>query len=192
MTKSARLRDLEHMNMDCFECDLRNGCKGIVFGEGNAESPVWVVGDTPLAGRALELLTHMLDEAGFQRSDVYITTLVKCRSKGTKPNAEQIQRCLPWLRKQFSILKPSMILLLGLAAANPILDLDKDMTMKKCRGKWFLRKKTLMMPLYHPVSVVRNPIWREILIDDLSRVKKACEDSLDFKDAKDNQELLIS
>ena len=185
MTKSAMLSNLEHMNLACTECNLRSGLGGFVFGEGNADSPLVFVSEEPFVQRTDELFHQMLEAAGFQRQDVYITNIVKCRP-GRKPTLSQMKTCLPWLRKQYSILKPSLMVLLGLASTQTIL--DKDIRMKQCRGKWFQRGNTMMMPIYHPGSVVRNPIWREILIDDLRVVKKACEDSLDFKD----QQLLIS
>jgi DNA polymerase len=172
MTKSARLSDLEHMNLACTQCELRTGWGGVVFGEGNADTSVVFVTDKPFTQRTGEVLHQMMEEAGFRTGDVYITTIVKC-CPSRKPTLSQIQTCLPWLRKQYSILKPSFMVLLGLSAAQAIL--DKDIKMKQCRGQWFKRGNTMMMPIYHPEAVVRNPLRREIFVDDLRWVKEACK-----------------
>ena len=173
MTKSAMLSNLEHMNRACTECELRTGLGAFVFGYGNVDSPIVFVSEEPFVQRTDELLHQRLEEAGFQRQDVYITHIVKC-CPSRKPTLSQRDKCLPWLRKQYSILKPSVMVLLGLKAAQTIL--DKDIKMKQCRGKWFRRGNTKMMPVYHPEAVVRNPLWREIFIDDLRWVKKVCFD----------------
>ena len=172
MTKSARLSDLEQMNLACTQCELRTGYNAFLFGEGNADSPIVFVTDKPFTQASTELLHQMLEEAGFGIQDVYITNIVKC-CPSRKPTLSQIERCLPWLRKQYSILKPSFMVLLGLSAAQAIL--DKDIKLKLCRGKWVKRGNTMMMPIYHPEAVVRNPLRREIFVDDLRWVKEACK-----------------
>ncbi|MCL1918059.1 MAG: uracil-DNA glycosylase [Peptococcaceae bacterium] len=186
MTKSEKLSALKTMNLACCECALRSGCKGVVFGEGNIESPVMFVGEgpgqtedelgKPFVGRAGELLNKMLKEAGFLRQDVYVTNIVKCRPPGNRtPVQAEMETCLPWLRKQFSILKPRYMVLMGLAATHGIL--DKDIRMNQCRGKWFQRGDIMMMPVYHPAAVLRNPAWRETCIADFRLVKQVCEDA---------------
>jgi DNA polymerase len=65
------------------------------------------------------------------------------------------------------------MVLLGLVTAQDIL--DKDIKMTQCRGKWFKRGNTMMMPLYHPGAVVHNPLRREIFVDDLRCVKLVCD-----------------
>ncbi|MCL1853967.1 MAG: uracil-DNA glycosylase [Peptococcaceae bacterium] len=185
MTKSEKLNALMQMNLACRQCALRSGCRGVVFGEGDMDSPVMFVGEgpgqtedemgRPFVGRAGELLNKMLTEAGFRREDVYITNIVKCRPPGNRtPSLDEMERCLPWLRKQYAVLKPRFMVLMGLAATHGIL--DKDIRMNQCRGKWFRRGDIQMLPIYHPAAVLRNPAWFEVCAADLRLVKQVCED----------------
>ncbi|MCL1791009.1 MAG: uracil-DNA glycosylase [Peptococcaceae bacterium] len=173
-------------NLACNHCELRSGCRGVVFGEGNPDSPVLFVGEgpgqteddmgRPFVGRAGELLNQMLTEVGFRRENVYITNIVKCRPPGNRtPSPDEMERCLPWLRKQYAILKPRIMVLMGLAATCGIL--DKDMKMNRCRGRWFRRGDIQILPIYHPAAVLRNSDWREICVADLRLVKQVCDDS---------------
>jgi DNA polymerase len=185
MTKSEQLKQLEKTTLACTLCSLREGCSGVVFGEGNPDSSVMFVGEgpgqkedqlgRPFVGRAGELLNKMLEEAGYQRKDVYITNIVKCRPPENRtPLPAEMERCLPWLRKQYNILKPRYMVLMGLAATHGIL--DKNIKMNQCRGKWFQRGELMMMPIYHPAAVLRNPSWREICVADLKLIKQVCDD----------------
>jgi DNA polymerase len=172
MTKSARLSDLATMAQGCTQCDLRTPGKGFVFGEGNAESSVVFVSEETFSQRTSDPFTQMLEEAGFLIQDVYMTNIVKC-SCGRTPRPSERQTCLPWLRKQYSILKPAVMVLLGQGAAQAIL--DKDIQISECRGQWFQRGNTTMMPTFHPGYVLRRPLQREIFVDDLRWVKRVCE-----------------
>lgn len=118
MTKSAMLSDLEHMNLACTECTLRSGLGGFVFGEGNVDSPIVFVSEEPFVQQTDEVFHQMLEEAGFHRQDVYMTNIVKC-CPGRKPTLSQMRTCLPWLRKQYRILKPSLMVLLDSPRLKP-------------------------------------------------------------------------
>jgi len=165
------LSHLQQMNMACTQCDLRNGYLELVFGEGNVNSPLVFVGREPFAQRTQELLHQILQEAGFGTGDVYITNILKCRPS-RKPTLSHMETCLPWLRKQYRILKPSVMVLLGLTTAQTIL--DKDITLKQF-GQWFQRGDTMMMPIYHPGSLLTSPLRREICVEYLRKVKEVCK-----------------
>ena len=171
MTKSAMLSHLEHMNLACTQCALRNGAQGMVFGEGNVNSSLVFVGREPFARRTEELLHQMLEEAGFRREDVYLTYIVKCCCS-RKPNLSHMQQCLSWLRRQYRILKPSAMVLLGLTTAQTLL--DKEITLNQF-GQWFQRGGTMMMPVYHPGSLLKSPLRREICVEYFRLVKEMCD-----------------
>ena len=171
MTKAAMLTHLQHLNLACRGCDLRSGLGGCVFGEGNVDSSVVFVGREAFAQRTEVLLHQILQEAGFDTQDVYITNILKCRPS-RKPTLSHMETCLPWLRKQYRILKPSVMVLLGLTTAQTIL--DKDITLKQF-GQWFQRGDTMMMPIYHPGSLLTSPLRREICVEYLRKVKEVCK-----------------
>jgi DNA polymerase len=136
------------------------------------DASVVLVSGEPFARRTADALKQMVEEAGFLSEDVYITPIVKC-CLGTKPTLSQVQSCLPWLRKQYSILKPSVMVLLGRRAAQTIL--GQDIQISRCCGQWFQRGNTMMMPLDHPGSVVRYPLRRAICVEYLRKVKEVCK-----------------
>lgn len=182
MDKQTQLKDLQVLNLDCTKCGLRRGCRGVVFGEGNPESPVLFVGEgpgqtedelgRPFVGKAGELLNKILLAAQMPRETVYITNIVKCRPPNNRtPAAEEMDSCLPWLRAQYQIMKPKFMVLLGLAATHGVL--DKKLKMNQCRGQWFQRGNLLILPTYHPAAILRNPALKRPAWDDFQLISRA-------------------
>lgn len=188
-SKQSREIELEHLKQKasgCSRCQLRSGCQGVVFGEGNPFSPIMFVGEgpgqtedelgRPFVGKAGQLLDKILQAAGLPRESVYITNIVKCRPPGNRtPTPDEMQTCLPWLREQFLILRPKFIILLGLAATHGIL--GPEHRMGKCHGQWFERKDVRFMPTYHPAAVLRNPNLRRPVWEDFQLISKSVKDT---------------
>ncbi len=111
----------------------------------------------PFVGRSGKRLDELLYKVGLNPSnDVYITNVVKCRPpKNRRPSKEELKSCMPWLIKQIELVDPLIILLLGATALESILGKKGPMT--KVRGKWYNFGDRLVMPLFHPSYLLRNP-----------------------------------
>lgn len=179
--KPELLRHLAEEAGACRLCALRDGCRGVVFGEGNPFSPIMFVGEgpgqtedelgRPFVGKAGQLLDKILEAAEIPRETVYITNIVKCRPPGNRtPVMAEMQACLPWLRQQYVILRPKFIVLLGLAATQGIL--GEGLKMGAIHGQWFERGQVKFMPTYHPAAILRNPNLRRPVWEDFQKIQE--------------------
>ena len=104
---------------------------------------------------------------GLSRADVYIGNILKCRPPMNRtPREEEIQVCLPFLKKQIRAIRPRAIVSLGLPAARALLEVNKPM--HQLRGNWLDYEGIPLMPTYHPAYVLRNytvPIRRQVWQD---------------------------
>ncbi|MBC7342437.1 MAG: uracil-DNA glycosylase [Clostridia bacterium] len=189
----ATLEELKAECLKCSRCDLRSGCRQVVFGEGNPEARLMLVGEAPGAqediegrpfvGAAGQLLDRILAAAGFSREEVFIGNVIKCRPPGNRfPNAEEVAKCRPYLDAQIQLIKPRIILCLGNLALktliNPYAQITKD------RGKWVERNGIKMMATFHPAALLRDaskkkPVWEDFQkVRDQYRVEVAEQLSL--------------
>jgi uracil-DNA glycosylase family 4 len=147
-----------------------------VPGEGPSSSPVMLVGEAPGAqedqtgrpfvGRAGRLLTMAMTEAGIDRSEVFITSVIKCRPpKNRKPKKSEVEACLPYLEAQMELVKPRAVVLMGNVATRAILGIDGVTSRhgQLHRGRFILT--------FHPAAVLRNKNLMEVFVGDLSRLK---------------------
>ncbi len=180
--KRAALAELFYSLRDCNGCALNGMRKKLVFGAGNAQAPILVVGEAPgeeedrkglpFVGPAGELLTKMLGAINLDRSkDVFITNVLKCRPPGNRnPEVSEIQACSPVLQRQIAIIAPKAILLLGRVAAQEVL--------KTSAGVRELREKTHdyngipCTVTYHPSMLLRNSRFKVFAWEDLKRFRE--------------------
>jgi uracil-DNA glycosylase len=165
----------------CIRCKLHKGRKTIVFGEGNSTAELMLVGEAPGAdediqgrpfvGRAGQLLMQMIKAINFERNDVFIANVLKCRPPGNRaPEPDEIQSCSPFLWKQISIIKPKVILALGTFAAQTLIGSKSTIT--------FLRNRVYEMPFgrviatYHPSFLLRSPQKKPEAWEDLKLVSR--------------------
>ena len=174
----------------CPACDLSETRTKVVFGDGNADSPLLLIGEgpgatedatgLPFVGRAGALLEEALREAGMLRRHIYITNVVKCRPtlieegriKNRPPRADEASTCVSlWLEKQIAAIQPAVILCLGAPAASAIIHRNFKMTQE--RGQWFESKYArYAIAALHPAYILRQQgedfqAARQTLIDDL-------------------------
>ncbi|MGE5682057.1 MAG: uracil-DNA glycosylase [Bacillota bacterium] len=175
------LEQLNELMLECHKCPLEKTRNNLVFGTGNKKADVMVVGEAPGAeedlqgkpfvGRAGKLLTDILKAINFSREEVYITNTVKCRPPGNRnPSTEEMAVCLPYLEKQIEIIKPKMILCLGLIAASGVLKLK--LPLGKMRGNVYEFGKAKVMVTYHPAALLRNPQWKRGAWEDVQKFRK--------------------
>ena len=126
---TGNLADLNNLICNCQKCPLGATRNKFVFGSGNPNADVLVIGEgpgadedaqgLPFVGRAGRLLTDILKAINFSRDEVYIANIVKCRPPGNRtPLPQEMDACLPYLKKQIELIKPKLILCLGLTATR--------------------------------------------------------------------------
>ena len=180
--KSAKtLDELESMINTCTKCPLHQNRNKFVFGKGNPNADIMVVGEgfgaeedkqgEPFVGRAGKLLTDILKAINFTREEVYIANVVKSRPPGNRtPNADEMDACLPYLKKQIALIKPKLILCLGLTAAQGVLKKRDSLT--KMRGQIFEFEGAKVMVTYHPAALLRNPNWKRPAWEDVKKFRQ--------------------
>lgn len=182
--KAASLDELEKLICDCTKCRLHSGRNKFVFGTGNPNADVLVIGEgpgaeedkqgLPFVGRAGKLLTDMLKAIKFEREAVYIGNVVKCRPPENRtPLPDEMEMCMPYLKKQVELLKPRLILCLGLTAAKGLL--KKRDSLGELRKSIFDYEGAKVIVTYHPAALLRNPHWKKDCWEDLKKFRKLYE-----------------
>lgn len=180
ITTLSELRDLA---LGCNRCGLRRGCSGVVFGEGNGQAPLMLIGEgpgadedrlgRPFVGRAGQLLDKILEAVGLERfTHTYIANVVKCRPPGNRaPHRDEALQCLPWLYRQIELVAPRLIVLLGNSALQNLVDPAARIT--PMRGKWLVSKSGIkIMPTFHPSALLRDPAKKRPVWEDFKKVKE--------------------
>jgi len=166
--------------LGCQKCDLARNRNHVIFGEGNIQAPVFIIGEAPGAdedrigrpfvGRSGQLLDKILAACGFTRRDhVFISNIVKCRPPGNRePSTEERKACIPYLIRQIDIINPDILVLLGSTALKSMLGQDKKIT--RLRGSWLQWENRLAMPVYHPSALLRNPVLKRDTWEDFKKI----------------------
>lgn len=166
--KQDLLNKLYEPYKQCMQCPLGSlGRTNVVFGEGNADAKVMLVGEgpgqdedrqgRPFVGRSGKLLTQTLSNLGISRSDIYITNVVKCRPPNNRnPLPLESTTCKNLLLfNQIKIINPSIIITLG-AIALQAFGREK-VSITRMRGKIITINNIKLIPTYHPAYILRNP-----------------------------------
>jgi len=183
--KTNSLDVLEKLICKCTKCRLHSGRNKFVFGTGNPNADVLVIGEgpgaeedkqgLPFVGRAGQLLTDMLKAIKFSREEVYIGNVVKCRPPENRtPMQDEMDTCLPYLKKQFELIQPKLILCLGLTAAKGLL--KKRESLGELRKSIFEYEGAKVIVTYHPAALLRNPHWKKDCWEDLKKFRKLYEE----------------
>lgn len=163
---------------ECQACALCAERTQTVFGDGNHQAELMFIGEgpgrdedaqgIPFVGAAGQLLTRMITAMQFERSDVYIANIVKCRPPRNRvPEASEAQACLPYLRRQIELLRPKIIVTLG---AIPLQFLLGKSGISRERGTWSACNDIPAMPTYHPAHLLRAPEHKRDVWADLRQV----------------------
>ena len=105
---------------------------------------------------------------------MYIANILKCRPpRNRDPLPEETAACMPYLREQIRAVSPNIIVCLGRVAARQLI--DEIFTAGKDHGKWTARGRFLMMGVYHPSLLLRDPSRREDMLADLMEIKRQSE-----------------
>ncbi len=166
---------------DCTRCPLHGGRTTLVFGVGNPRAELMFVGEgpggeedrqgEPFVGRAGQLLTRMIGAMGFERRDVYIANVVKCRPPQNRdPEPDEIEACEPFLKAQIAAIGPRVIVALGRFAVQTLL--RDGAPISRLRGRWREYQGVRLMPTFHPAYLLRNPADKGKAWQDLQLVMK--------------------
>jgi len=166
------------------QCPLgKLGRTHVVFGDGNPDAALMFIGEgpgqdedaqgKPFVGRSGKLLNRLLETAGLERSDVFITNIVKCRPPNNrKPFPSESATCKSILLiNQIKIIRPTVICTLGSAAIQGLID-DQNIKISQIRGKVLKYENISVIPTYHPAYILRNPKELTTLFDDIQHAFK--------------------
>lgn len=181
--------ELENSCRNCERCALHETRTNVVFGTGKKDAEVLFIGEgpgenedlqgEPFVGRGGKLLDDMLKIINLDRDkNIYIANIVKCRPpKNRDPlNIEQ-QACMEWLRGQYALLNPKIVVCLGRIAANVMI--HEEFKITKEHGKWFDKNGVKFMAIYHPAALLRDPRRRPETFDDLKSLENMINEVCD-------------
>jgi DNA polymerase len=167
--------------------DLASQATNLVMGDGNLNAEIVFIGEAPgknedeqglpFVGAAGKFLNEMLAQAGMERSDVYITNIVKYRPPNNRdPLPEEKKAFWPYLVKQLQIIQPKVVITLGRHSMEYFLP---DMKISQIHGQakrvQFGNEKLVIVPLYHPAAALYNGGLRGTLIEDFMGVPRIIE-----------------
>ena len=170
------LDELEIKCKNCTKCDLCEGRTNLVFGIGKKDADIMLIGEgpgenedlqgQPFVGRSGQLLDKFLASVDLSRDkNVYIANMVKCRPpKNRDPKPEEQDMCINWLRKQFKIIKPKIVVCVGRISAQKLI--DKNFKVTQQHGQFIDKNGTLFMGTYRPAAILRNPNNKEFAFAD--------------------------
>jgi DNA polymerase len=177
------LRAQEAGLQSCRKCKLCEGRNSVVFGSGNPQADLVVIGEgpgadedaqgLPFVGRAGQLLTKMLESVKLTRDEVYITNAVLCRPPGNRnPESDELAACAPFLADKLAVIQPTVILSLGSVATQALLRTKEPIG--KLRGRIHAYGAAILIPTFHPAFLLRNPgqDYKRMAWEDLKLAKR--------------------
>ena len=178
--KQKLLDELYKPYANCQLCPLATqGRTNVVFGSGNPDAKLMIIGEAPgqtedmkglpFVGRSGALLDKIFTIIGFERKDIYISNVVKCRPpKNRAPTNEEISQCKKiLLENQIKIIDPHVICTLGAIATNALLNTQLPMT--NLRGTIQTYNNIPTLVTYHPAYILRQPKALPLLFQDLEK-----------------------
>ncbi len=177
----ASLDELRPIVLECRRCPLAETRNHVVFGEGDPHAKLMFIGEgpgydedmqgRPFVGKAGQLLNKMIVAMQFQREEVYIANVVKCRPPGNRvPSPDEAAACIGYLKRQIELIRPEVIVLLGATAVNFLLGKREGIT--RLRGKWLGYDGIPVMPTFHPAFLLRQESAKRDAWADLQQVMK--------------------
>lgn len=182
--------DLRKQAATCRRCALAESRTHVVFGVGNEKANLMCIGEAPgfeedkagepFVGKAGQLLNKILAAIGFARDEVYIANVIKCRPPNNRdPSPEEVEQCLPYLRRQIELVDPKLILVLGRIAAHNLLNSTDSLT--RLRGRVHTLENRKVVVTYHPAALLRNPQWKRSTWEDVQLLRKLYDECVGDK-----------
>ncbi|MEG1253673.1 MAG: uracil-DNA glycosylase [Raoultibacter sp.] len=169
------LEEMRSQVQACQKCALAQGRTQVVFGVGNPDARVMIIGEAPgknedlqgepFVGAAGKYLNELLEHAGLVREDIFIANVLKCRPPANRnPLPEEIEMCAPFLREQTRTIDPDIIVTLGNFSTKFILKTDRGIT--GLHGKLYQAGKFKVFPIFHPAAAIYDRSKRDALEAD--------------------------
>jgi uracil-DNA glycosylase len=179
-------KTLEAQVSACTRCALHESRTQTVFGTGNQNADWMIIGEAPGAdedrqgepfvGRAGQLLDEMLFAAGYPRNDVYIANILKCRPPGNRdPSADEVACCQSYLQQQIALIQPKLILAVGRIAAHKLLHTTTQVGRLRGTVHHFGEREIPLIVTYHPASLLRSPLEKRKVWEDLRFAQAVCK-----------------
>ncbi len=183
-TKLEKLNKLKKKIKLIRNCDLKKNATNLVFGGGNINSKIMIIGEgpganediegKPFVGRAGKLLDKMLAAIKLDRTKVYISNVVNYRPpENRKPTELEIARYFPYLKNHIEIINPKILVLLGSTALNTLI--GNESVISKARGKWVQKEigssKPWVIASFHPAFLMRQPEQKKLAWIDLKMIR---------------------
>jgi len=175
-----KLKELCKKASNCKECPLHEGKTHIVFGEGPKDAKIMLIGEAPgrfedetgrpFIGSSGKLLTEIIEGAGMNRCEIYITSIVKCRPENNrKPRKPEYTTCMGlYLKKQIELINPDIIGLLGNSA---IYALTGKKDIKKIHGEIYEVNGRKFMAMFHPAAALYSRKLLPQLEEDMIKLR---------------------
>lgn len=175
------MEQLKKRILNCTQCELYKTRNKAIWGEGNLNAEILLIGEAPGAdedrvgrpfvGKSGQLLDKILAACGFTREQhVFLSNIIRCRPPGNRvPSDEETMACIPFLFEQIELVDPKIIIALGATALKRLYD-DKSLRITRLRGEWLEWKGRLVMPVYHPSALLRNPNLKRDTWEDFKKV----------------------
>ena len=184
INKISSLEQLKSYMSNFKGCELYKSSTNMVFSDGNPKSKIMLIGEAPghdediqgkpFVGRSGKLLDKMLEAIELNREKVYIANIIPWRPPSNRrPTDEEIEICLPFIKKHIELIKPKVLMLLGSTATFALLKNTEGIT--KIRGKWVdLNLNSISvptLPTFHPAFLLRQPAQKKHVWEDLKSLQ---------------------
>lgn len=182
-TRALQLEAYAAEAAGCTRCPLAAGRTQVVFGDGDPDAALMLVGEAPgfqedkqgvpFVGQAAELLDRLLEGVGLARERVYVVNVLKCRPPGNRdPLPEEIAACEPHLFRQVELVRPRVIASLGNFATRLLSGREHGITRVHGREQQVTvaGRPVTLYPLYHPAAALYTPAMLRVLEEDFARL----------------------
>jgi uracil-DNA glycosylase len=181
----SKLTVLQQQASACMRCRLHEGRKTVVFGEGNPNADVMVVGEAPgqeedrtgrpFVGQAGKLLDLLLMTAGFPRESVYICNTLKCRPPNNRnPLPDELEACSNFLQGQIDTIAPRALIAVGKFAAQSLLKSEESIG--RLRGQKHQYRGIPLIVTYHPAYLLRTPSASRVAWQDFQLLRQVLDE----------------
>ncbi|MFQ5650360.1 MAG: uracil-DNA glycosylase family protein [bacterium] len=179
---------------NCQQCRLAGKRTQLVFGVGNPRATLMCIGEAPgvdedrqgepFVGKAGQLLNKILAAIGFERKEVYIANVIKCRPPNNRdPGPDELAECLPFLHRQIELISPKLIMALGRVAAQSLLGRADSISILRTKAHRFA--EIPLVVTYHPAALLRNTQLKRPTWEDAKKLRKMYDEIVGDKPIMD-------
>lgn len=177
------LTQLKQCVQDCTACELHKTRTQTVFGVGNTQADIMVIGEAPgyyedqqgepFVGRAGQLLNAMFQSIGLSREEIFIANILKCRPPNNRdPLPSEVESCTKFLQQQINLIQPKVLCAVGRVAGRFLLNTELSLARLRNQTHYYGGTRSPLIITYHPAYLLRNPSAKAQSYSDLLRLKE--------------------